>query len=125
VLPSSIAPNAAATATVSATRAPKIARDSTQRPSPSVPSGKALLPSVIHIGGASMCNRSCSSGSCGAIHGAKIASPATATRIPPPIQTRGWRASWRSAGPMPVACTVRGSEAALSPIALMDASSAD
>src|SRR6218665_2865387 len=74
-----------------------MARDSTQRPRPSVPRGNAASPPDAHIGGVSMCSRSCSSGSCGATQGANTANDSITKRMLPPTHTRGWRPNWRHA----------------------------
>ncbi len=54
-------------------RAPKMMRDSTQRPRPSVPSGNCESPPASQNGGSRLRFTSWAIGSFGAIHGAKIA----------------------------------------------------
>ena len=84
---------AATNATVSDTRVPNITRESTSRPSPSVPSRKPGSASGKPAGGTVAVRRFCASGSCGATSGAAIAM-AIRKRMKPPAQTTfGSRAS--------------------------------
>src|SRR5919197_751208 len=63
------------------TRAPKISRESTSRPTWSVPSRCSLLPPCCHAGGRKRSPSNPTCGSCGAMKSAKIASTASAVRM--------------------------------------------
>src|SRR5919201_2838788 len=63
------------------TRAPKISRESTSRPTWSVPSRCAVLPPCCHAGGRKRSPSSPTCGSCGAITSAKIASTANTSTM--------------------------------------------
>ena len=80
---------AATKATVSETRVPKMTRDSTSRPSPSVPSQKPGSASAKPAGGTVAISRFCASGSCGAISGAATARMINNRMKPPATTTFG------------------------------------
>src|ERR1700733_1361321 len=80
---------AATKATVSEIRAPKITRESTSRPRPSVPSKNPASASGKPIGGNVAANRFCASGSCGAISGANTARTISNRMKPPATTTLG------------------------------------
>ena len=84
---------AATKATVSEMRAPKMTRESTSRPSPSVPSKKPGSASGKPSGGNVAARRFCASGSCGAINGANTARMISNKIKPPATTTLGSRAS--------------------------------
>src|SRR6516225_8521733 len=95
----SAASAAATKATVSATRVPKIRRESTSRPRSSVPRRNAEVPPSTPKGGRLPDIRSCSSGSCGAMTGARIAARRSRRMKPPPARTFGSRKSAARAWP--------------------------
>ncbi len=83
---------AATKATVSETRAPKMTRESTSRPSPSVPSQYPGSASAKPTGGTVAISRFWANGSWGAINGAAIARMINTTMKPPAQTTLGSRA---------------------------------
>src|SRR5262249_34075604 len=81
VVPSTPAKITAVKPTTIDTRAPKISRDSTSRPTWSVPSRCVMLPPCCHAGGRKRSPSSPTCGSCGAMKSAKIASTANTSRM--------------------------------------------
>src|SRR3972149_8859670 len=71
------------------TLAPWIRRLRMSRPNRSVPSKLAEVPPSIHAGGARRRGRSCSNGSCGAIHGPNTATSKNAITVTVPITPLG------------------------------------
>src|SRR5260221_4601839 len=96
--PTRLAPAAAATATVMATRAPNRSCERVQRPRLSVPSGNAESPPRSQAGGSSVGSRSCSAGSGGARYGAARATNRTDSMVAPPITARGSAMTRRKSG---------------------------
>src|SRR5262245_36008395 len=92
-VPIKAASAAAANATTSATRVPKIRRESTSRPRSSVPNTKPGSDPARPRGGNVPAKRSCASGSCGAISGANNASTSKSKMNPPPKTTFGCASS--------------------------------